>query len=137
MTKKKEKAAKGFVDYPGKVFTIISSQRPKLMELMRRAIIASGGPNFGDLVMGNAVASMKGNVHTLFIEVAQTTEPDVRPDWITFSIPMKHVVDFVGNGLVALGEPANVRHYRANARYHIQMPRAQTPVFAADSVMTQ
>lgn len=127
MAKKKEKELKGFIDYPGRQFKVMESKRPALLVLIRQAIIHAGAPDFGDLLMRNAVVAMKGTEQLLFIEVAQPVTGDTSPDWITFSIPLKHVASFLGQGTYYLESTGNVRHYRAALKYEIRLPKVKQP----------
>ena len=128
MSKKKEKVEKGFIDYPGKQFQVMDSAKEPLLELMRRALMHAGAPDFGKMVMRNAVVAMKGTEQLLFIEVAQRPTPGASAEWIVFSIPLQHVASFVGKHTFTTTGTGTVRHYRAAKKYAIRLPEPKVPV---------
>lgn len=122
---KKEKELKGFVDYTGQILSVLPSKLPSVTELMRRAIIAAGAPDFGDLMLGKMMVANKEGVQCAFVEVAQIVPADRTPDWITFSIPMVQLGQILPQGNYYLEGEATCRHYRQAKRYlitHLKRP---------------
>lgn len=117
---KKIKATKqprtGFKDYPGATITFTKGGKDVMVELLRKTIIAAGGPDFPNLVLGNVALAGVREFGVFFCELATSDRKD---EYLTISIAKADVDKSVGASFYQAMAPVTVRHYRGDHKYKI------------------